>query len=149
MGGARRRRQGGGATSLMRKRDEAEESLGIPLIVPHKPGAKEWWKECKKNGGAMLEGIWKPAADYLPGKLFACLKSTDNLAAAIKKGGKRRRGQNDKEAGEYEARMMKFRAKGWLTGGAKQDEQGGIEELATGTIEWALGLSTERPSVGF
>ena len=136
-------------SNLMRKREEAEESLGMPLIVPHKPGAKEWWKECKKNGGAMLEGIWRPAADYLPRKLFACLKSTDNLAAAIKKGGKRRRGQSEKEAGEYEARMMKFRAKGWLTGGAKQDEQGGIEELATGTIEWALGLSTERPSVGF
>ena len=131
------------------KRDETEESLGIPLIVPHKPGTKEWWKECKKNGSALLEGIWRPAADYLPRKLFACLKSTENLAAAIKKGGKRRRGQSEKEAGEYEARMMKFRAKGWLKGGAKQDEQGGIEELATGTIEWALGLSTERPSVGF
>ena len=35
--------------SLMRKRDEAQESLDIPLIVPHKPGAKEWWIECKKN----------------------------------------------------------------------------------------------------
>ena len=40
--------------------------------------------------------------NYLPGKLFACLKSTDNLAAAIKKGGKRRRGQDEEEMGEYE-----------------------------------------------
>ena len=121
----------------------------MPLIVPHKPGAKEWWKECKKNGGAMLEGIWRPAADYLPGRLFACLKSTDNLAAAIKKGGKRRRGQGEEETGEYEARMMRFNEKGWLEGGVKQNERGSIEELATGTIEWALGLSTERPSVDF
>ena len=97
-----------------------------------------------QNSGAAL-GSWRQ--EQLPQS--ACLKSTDNLAAAIKKGGKRRRGQSEKEAGEYEARMVKFRAKGWLTGGAKQDEQGGIEELATGTIEWALGLSTERPSVGF
>ena len=136
-------------TSLMRKRDETEESLGIPLIVPHKPGTKEWWKECKKNGSALLEGIWKTAADYLPRRLFACLKSTDDLAAAIKKGGKRRRGQSEEEAGEYEARMMRFKAKGWPKGGVKQDERGSIEELATGTIEWALGLSKQRPSVGF
>jgi hypothetical protein len=34
------------------------------------------------------------------------LNFTVNLAAAIKKGGKRRRGQNDKEAGEYEARYI-------------------------------------------
>lgn len=97
----------------------------------------------------MLEGIWRPAADYLPGRLFACLKSTDNLAAAIKKGGKRRRGQGEEETGEYEARMMRFNEKGWLKGGMKDNERGGIEELATGTIEWALGLSKERPSVDF
>ena len=50
--------------------------------------------------GVMLEGIWKPAADYLPGKLFSCLKSTDNLAATIKKGCKRRRGPGEDEVGE-------------------------------------------------
>ena len=91
-----------------------------------------WSRECIEN---------------LPGKLFACLKSTDNLAAAIKKGGKRRRGQDEEEMGEYEARIMKFRAKGWLKGGVEQHEHGSFEELATGTIEWALGLSKERPSV--
>lgn len=50
---------------------------------------------------------------------------------------------------KYEARMMRFNEKGWLKGGVKQNQQGGIEELATGTIEWALGLSKERPSVDF
>ena len=45
--------------------------------------------------------------------------------------------------------MMRFNEKGWLKGGVKQNERGGIEELATGTIEWALGLSKERPSVDF
>ena len=75
--------------------------------------------------------------------------TTHKKKAAIKKGGKRRRGQGEEETGEYEARMMRFNEKGWLKGGVKQNERGGIEELATGTIEWALGLSKERPSVDF
>ena len=47
---------------------------------------------------------------------------------------------------KYEARIMNFRAKGWLMRGVKQHELGGIKELAARTIEWALGLARERPS---
>jgi hypothetical protein len=63
------------------------------IIVPHRPGVEQWWKECRGQGLVSLEKLGPEEKKYLPKKLTKCLKGTARLNQILRKGRDREEGE--------------------------------------------------------
>ena len=70
-----------------------EQEITTPVIVPHRPGVEQWWKECRSQGLVSLEKLGPEEKKYLPKKLTKCLKGTARLNQILRKGRDREEGE--------------------------------------------------------
>ena len=70
-----------------------EQEITTPVIVPHRPGVDQWWKECRGQGLVSLEKLGPEEKKYLPKKLTKCLKGTARLNQILRKGKDREEGE--------------------------------------------------------